>query len=133
MPSRRSCWTQSVKIENQRFYLSVGEYVDGRPGEIWLEANKMNTFARGALDSLARITSVALQCGAPITDICSALREMYFPPAGTVSGSQFISEATSISDWIAQELEQAYVPPISGNIQTQKTAGHFSEEWRTGA
>ncbi len=111
LPDRRPCWTQSVKIDGQRFYLTVGEYEDGRPGELFIEANKMGTFARGALDSLARTASNLLQHGAPVGEVVHTLRELNFPPSGDVVGSPLVSRATSVSDWIAQELEAAYPAP----------------------
>lgn len=128
LPDRRVHWTRKVRIEGSGFFLTVGEYDDGRPGEIWIEAHKTGTFARGILDALARMTSIALQCGCPVTEIIKALRGMHFPPNGEVKGSPF-KEATSIADWIAQELEYAYVPkPIE-----EKVAGYISPSWRSGA
>jgi ribonucleoside-diphosphate reductase alpha chain len=110
LPSRRAHWTQKVKIENSTYYLCVGEYPDGRPGEIWLEAHKMGTFARGVLDSLARMASIALQCGAGIEDVIKAFQGMCFPPNGEVTGERTdVVEVTSIVDWVAQELSNKYL------------------------
>lgn len=110
MPSRRPIWTQTVKIDNNRFYLSVGEYPDKRPGEIWIEAHKMGTFARGVLDAMARMASVALQSGADIKEVIKAFQGMCFPPNGQVEGEYTdVVEVTSIADWVAQELHNEYV------------------------
>lgn len=110
LPSRRNHWTQKVKIDNNSFYLTVGEYPDGRPGEIWIEAHKMGTFARGALDTAARAASLALQCGADIRDAIKILQGMCFPPYGKVEAEYTeVTEVTSIADWIAQELSNVYL------------------------
>lgn len=128
LPDRRAHWTQKVHIESNGFFLTVGEYDDGKPGEIWIESHKMGTFARGALDALARMTSIAMQCGCPIKEICKALRGMHFPPNGAVmSASSHVREATSVVDWIAQELELKY------GEKNEKDATYISPEWRTGA
>lgn len=111
LPDRRPSWVQSVKIDGHRFYLTVGEYEDNRPGEIFIDAYKYGTFARGNLDALARMTSLALQCQAPLADVINSLRGLNYPPHGEVHGSPCVSGATSISDWIAQELETAYLSP----------------------
>lgn len=129
LPERRAHWTQKVHIEGQGFYLCVGEYPDGRPGEIWLEAHKLGTFARGILDALARMTSVALQCEAPLVEVIKALKGMNFPPNETIqSENSSVTSVTSIADWIAQELEFVYL-----NKPKEKVAGFESESWRIGA
>ena len=108
LPDRRRSWTQRVCIEGQTIYLCVGEYDDGRPGEIFLDASKQGTFLRGVLGSLARMVSIALQCGAEIGVIIHALRGLDYPPAGPVEGSADVKECLSVTDWIASELEARY-------------------------
>ena len=108
MPERRASWTQHVHIENQAFYLTFGEYPDGRLGEIFVNASKTGTFVRGVLDALARVTSVAIQCGAPIEEISDALKGLNFPPHGPVEGSATCKGALSVTDWIGQEIEANY-------------------------
>ncbi len=94
LPDRRNSWTQTVKIENQRFYLTCGEREDESLGEIWLEAHKMGTFSRGVLGALARMISVALQCGASVSEIVNALKGLNFPPQGYVSGSTVCNQVS---------------------------------------
>lgn len=114
LPDRRRCWTQKVRILDplggQTFYLTCGEYPDGRLGEIFLEAHKEGTFARGVLQALARTVSIALQSQAPVGEIVNALRHLNFPPKGDVAGSATVTKCSSVTDWIAQELEAAYPP-----------------------
>ncbi len=142
LPDRRVTWTQKVRIDNTGFFLSVGEYDDGRPGEIWIEAHKMGTFARGVLDTLSRMASIALQSGAPIEEIVKALQGMHFPPSGEVIGeyTQVVS-CTSVADWVSQELAHVYLkhtePVQTANDQPsiaiyteetpEKSAGFISE------
>lgn len=114
LPPRRRCVTQKVKIPDangvlQSFYLSTGEYPDGRLGEIWIEAHKEGTFARGVLGALARMVSLALQHQVPVAEIVHTLRWMNFPPRGAVTGSEACARCESVVDWIAQELEVAYL------------------------
>lgn len=128
LPDRRSLWTQSVSIGGQRVYLSVGEYPDRRPGEIWLVVAKAGSFLRGSLDNLARMTSTALQCGTPLEEVVKSLRGLNYPPNGLVVGSPFFFGCLSVSDWVAKELEYAYItsrqtPPGKTFDGTEKGSG----------
>lgn len=116
LPDRRRTWTQKAKLPDftgklQTFYLSAGEYPDGRLGEIWIEAHAEGTFTRGVLASLARVASIALQHGVPVEAIVSSLRNIDFPPNGKVQGSALVGEATSVCDWVGRELEAVYLVP----------------------
>lgn len=109
LPTRRRSWTQRVRIDGQTVFMTVGEYADGRPGEVFIDVAKQGTFLRGVMGSLARMVSIALQCGAEVEIIVHALRGLDYPPCGTVEGSDVVDEATSVTDWIAAELEARYV------------------------
>ncbi len=114
LPNRRNTWTQRVKItspngEMQTVYLSVGEYDNGLVGEIWVVVAKAGSFLRGSLDNLARMVSVSLQCGTPLEEVIGSLKGLSYPPEGKVEGSPFVQDCTSVADWIAKELEYAYI------------------------
>lgn len=114
MPNRRKAWTHKVKIcdpsgNPQTYYLTCGEYDDGTLGEIFIEAHKEGTFTRGILQCLARMASMALQCGATPEDVAKSLKNLSFPPNGGVEGSAAVEHCTSVADWIAREVEAAYV------------------------
>lgn len=112
LPDRRNSWTQKVRIGDQSVYLTVGEYADGRPGEIFVDVSKCGTFVRGMLGTLARTVSIALQCGADVQMVVHMLREHNFPPNGPVQGSNDVKECNSVTDWIASELEAYYLKPV---------------------
>jgi ribonucleoside-diphosphate reductase alpha chain len=97
-----------VRIGGQRVYLTVGEYPDGRPGEIWIDAARQGTFVRGTLSAVARLASIALQCGADVGMVIHSLRGANYPPHGLVEGSEAVTQATSVTDWVAAELEAQY-------------------------
>ena len=109
LPDRRHSWTQRVRIGGQSVYLCVGEYADGRPGEIFVDVSRQGTFLRGVMGSLARMVSIALQCGAGVDIIINALRGIDYPPNGLVEGSEVVTETKSVTDWIASELEACYM------------------------
>lgn len=111
LPERRASWTQRARVGGQTLYLSMGDYEDGRLGEIWLEAAKQGTNIRGTLGALARLASVALQHGVPVAAVAEALRGLNYPPNGQVEGSPVVSSCTSVADWVAQEIAAAYLDP----------------------
>ena len=112
LPDRRYSWSQKVRIGGQTVYLSVGEYADGRPGELFVDISKQGTFLRGVMGALARTCSIALQCGADVAVIIHALRGASYPPEGMVEGSEAVQMASSVTDWIARELAAHYAIPI---------------------
>lgn len=109
LPGRRQSWTQRVKIDGQRVYMTVSEYPNGRPGELFVDVSKQGTFLRGVMSALARTVSVALQCGADVGIIVKTLRGLDYPPQGRVEGSAHVRECLSVTDWIALELEAKYL------------------------
>lgn len=108
LPPRRRCVTSKVKIEGHTFYLTCGEYEDGSLGEIFIDAAKQGTFTNGILDTLARVSSIALQYGTPVEAVCEAMQGLNFPPKGNVQGTETVDEVSSVVDWIACELRKTY-------------------------
>lgn len=109
LPARRRNWTQHVYIGGQSVYLTVGEYTDGRPGEIFLDISRQGTLLRGIMGTLARSVSIALQFGASVETVAAMLREIDYPPNGPVTGSDAVQECISVTDWAARELEARYL------------------------
>lgn len=106
LPERRRNRTTTVRIGGQRVYMCVGEYEDGRPGEVFIDVAKCGTFVRGVMGALARMASISLQCGAGVDVVCHALRGLTYPPNGVVEGTDRV--VASVTDWIADELEALY-------------------------
>jgi ribonucleoside-diphosphate reductase alpha chain len=122
LPDRRPIWTQAVRIPDAnkvltKFYLSVGEYPKGhpragQPGEIWIVVAKEGTFIRGVLDNLAREVSKQFQRGVSLQEVCDSLRGSNYPPQGKITAELTdVTHVASVADWIAQELENAYLKP----------------------
>lgn len=110
LPNRRKGFTQKVRIGNTKVYLRTGEYDDGKIGEIFIDVHKEGTFARGMCNGLGMMTSLALQHGVPLEEVCNLLRHINFPPNGEVEGSPYVRVCSSLPDYIAQELLASYDP-----------------------
>lgn len=109
LPDRRRSWTQEVTIEGHTVILTVGEYDDGTPGEVFVEILKEGTTLAGVLGTLSRLVSLSLQDSAQLSTLIHSLRGITYPPMGRVDGSRAVSECTSVTDWLASELEARYV------------------------
>jgi ribonucleoside-diphosphate reductase alpha chain len=73
LPDLRNSITRRFHIprsDNQhgdlKMWVTVGLYPDGRPGEIFITADSAGSMARGALDAVAMMVSLALQYGVPL-------------------------------------------------------------------
>jgi len=117
LPNRRRCWTQKVRIGGQTIYMTVGEYPDGSPGEVFLDAAKQGTMTRAMLNALAIFLSLGLQHGVSLELYLNAIKGLDFEPSGPVEGSLAVTNANSILDYICKELEAAY-------IRQEKPAAH---------
>jgi hypothetical protein len=74
---------------------------------------------------LARMVSTSLQCGTPLEEVVRSLKGLNYPPHGAVVGSQFVSGCCSVADWVARELEVAYLTPptTSGKVMDMRDKG----------
>ncbi len=136
LPDRRTLVRHEVSIEGSKFYLDCGHYTDGTLGEIFITGYKAgDSFSRGLLDALARVSSIALQEGVSVDRLARVLQCHNFPPQGMVRGSPVVTQATSVVDWIAQELYHTYcsgVVPVPVETDTTKSFGYIPEPWRAG-
>ena len=89
LPQRRACETFKLRHGDQRaaYHITLGQYDDGRLGEIFISTNQVGT----AIDALARdvavLMSLALQHGCAIEVMRAALTREADGKASTVAGA----------------------------------------------
>ena len=66
LPDERQSLTHKFRVGEQEGYVTVGLYDEGQPGEIFVNISKEGSTIRGLMDSVAVLTSVALQYGVPL-------------------------------------------------------------------
>jgi hypothetical protein len=82
-------------------YLTMNDFYDGSPGEIFLHGiGKEGSTVSGLLDLVAILISVALQYGVPLKQITKFMKGMNFEPKDEYF--------TSIPDLLANYLEERY-------------------------
>jgi len=107
LPRERRAIIRKVDLAGQEFYLTVGLYGDGRPGELFITMGKEGSFASGIADAFAKMVSISLQYGVPLENVIRQLRHMRFSPEG-FTGDPDIPTASSVVDFLAQWFAKTF-------------------------
>ena len=104
----RLLYAEDGKPAELVIYAHVGQYPDGRPGEIFLRADKEGSTVSGLLDALAITLSIGLQHGVPLDTYVEKLVNLRFTPEGRTTDPGMPSVASMI-DAVARWLRAKYV------------------------
>jgi len=74
LPNRRASQNIAFDRDNLNFHMTVGQYPDGRTGEIFLDAEHSNSLLGVLTHDGAILASLALQFGCPLETIRHALK-----------------------------------------------------------
>ena len=103
--------THKFEIAGHKGYLTVGFYPDHRPGEIFIQMSKEGSTIGGLMDTVATLTSIALQYGVPLEQLVNKFAYQRFEPSGFTKNPD-IRTAFSITDyvfrWMGCEFIQGY-------------------------
>jgi ribonucleoside-diphosphate reductase alpha chain len=110
LPRMRNSKTFSFRVADCHGYVTVGEYDDGRPGEIFLRVAKQGSTLAGIMDAFAISVSHGLQYGVPLRAFVDMYTNMRFEPAGITDDAE-IRFASSLVDYIFRRLAVEYLPP----------------------
>jgi ribonucleoside-diphosphate reductase alpha chain len=108
MPKTRTAKTFEFSVSGSKGFITVGEYEDGTPGEIFIKIAKQGSTLSGVMESLAISVSYGLQYGVPLKSYAHALTNMTFAPAGLTDDLE-IRTATSLVDYIFKRLAHTYL------------------------
>jgi ribonucleoside-diphosphate reductase alpha chain len=108
LPRRRTSKTFSFRVADCHGYVTVGEYDDGRPGEIFLRVAKQGSTLAGIMDAFAISVSHGLQYGVPLKAFVEMYTNMRFEPAGMTDDPD-IRFASSLVDYIFRRLAVEYL------------------------
>lgn len=119
LPDERRSITHKFSIAGHEGYITVGMYDDGTPGEIFLTMSKEGSVISGLMDTIATMTSLALQYGVPLETLTSKFAHTRFEPSGYTPNPD-IPIAKSIPDYIFRWLGLKFLPRES-QPQEEKT------------
>jgi ribonucleoside-diphosphate reductase alpha chain len=108
LPRTRRSRTFSFRVADCHGYVTVGEYDDGRPGEMWLNVAKQGSTLAGVMDAFAISVSHGLQYGVPLEAFVEMFTNMRFEPAGMTDDPD-IRFASSLVDYIFRRMAVEYM------------------------
>ncbi len=109
LPRRRTSSTFSFRVADCEGYVTVGEYEDGRPGEVFMKVSKQGSTLAGIMDAFSISVSLGLQHGVPLSTYVRKYANMRFEPAG-ITDDPDLRIATSLVDYIFRRLAVDYLP-----------------------
>ena len=110
LPHHRTSRTMEFRVADCKGFVTVGEYDDGQPGEIFVRVSKQGSTLAGIMDAFAIAVSYGLQYGVPLRAYVDAFCGMRFEPAG-VTDDPDIRIATSLVDYMFRRLALTYLSP----------------------
>lgn len=108
LPKVRPSKTFEFSVAGSKGFVTVGEYEDGTPGEVFMKIAKQGSTLGGVMESLAISVSFGLQHGVPLKSYVHALTNMTFAPSG-ITDDKEIRTATSLVDYIFKRLGKSYL------------------------
>lgn len=123
MPNTRVSMTHKFEIAGHEGYITVGLYENGDPGEVFVQMSKEGSTIGGLMDTVATLTSMALQYGVPLEGLVKKFAYQRFEPSGFTANPD-IRNATSITDyvfrWLGCQFIKGYKEAISPNRGQQE-------------
>ena len=108
LPKLRRSRTFEFRVADCKGFVTVGEYPDGRPGEIFVKVSKQGSTLAGIMDAFAISLSHGLQYGVPLAAFVETFVGMRFEPAG-ITDDPDIRIATSLMDYLFRKLAVMYL------------------------
>jgi ribonucleoside-diphosphate reductase alpha chain len=103
LSDERSARTHKFSIAGHEGYITVGMYEDGSPGEVFLKMSKEGSTISGLMDTVAVMTSIALQYGVPLKALVDKFSHTRYEPSGFTQNPE-IPIAKSVTDYVFRWL-----------------------------
>jgi ribonucleoside-diphosphate reductase alpha chain len=108
LPRSRRSRTMEFRVADCKGFVTVGEYDDGRPGELFINVSKQGSTLAGIMDAFAISVSHGLQYGVPLESFVAAFVGMRFEPAGMTDDPD-VRIANSLIDYLFRRLALDYL------------------------
>ena len=107
LPDERTAITHKFSISGHEGYITVGQYPNGKPGEMFISMAKEGSVVSGLMDSFATSVSIMLQYGVPLKVLINKFSHARFEPSGFTNNKQ-IPIAKSVMDYIFRWMDLKY-------------------------
>jgi ribonucleoside-diphosphate reductase alpha chain len=124
LPDERQALTHKFSIAGHEGYLTVGQYENGQPGEIFLRMAKEGSTVSGLMDTIATMTSISLQYGVPLKALVDKFSHTRFEPSGFTNNKE-IPIAKSVMDYVFRFLGNRFLQneaPVEDDQGTEDEA-----------
>jgi ribonucleoside-diphosphate reductase alpha chain len=122
LPETRQSLTHKFEVGQLEGYITVGFYEDGRPGEVFLKIAKHGSTISGLLDTIAVLTSMALQYGVPVETLARKFEFTRFEPSGWTKNPD-LRRVNSVVDylfrWLGRQCSEEYRVEQAGKALSQ--------------
>jgi ribonucleoside-diphosphate reductase alpha chain len=108
LPRKRNSKTFSFRVADCEGYVTVGEYEDGRPGEVFIKVSKQGSTLAGIMDAFSIAISLGLQHQVPLATFVTKYANMKFEPAGITDDPE-LRIASSLLDYIFRRMALDYL------------------------
>lgn len=108
LPRQRTARTYEFHVADCKGFMTVGEFEDGTPGELFIRVAKQGSTLGGVMDAFAISISLGLQNGVPLKHYARSFINMTFAPSGLTDDTD-IQTATSLTDYIFRRLAKDYL------------------------
>ena len=126
LPRSRASKTFEFRVADCKGFATVGEYDDGRPGELFIRVSKQGSTLSGIMDAFAIAVSHGLQYGVPLAAFVDAYVGMRFEPAGMTDDDD-LRIASSLMDYLFRRLAVEYMSPEERRARNILTTGERSQ------
>jgi ribonucleoside-diphosphate reductase alpha chain len=109
LPETRTAVTHKFEIAGHEGYLTVGLFLDGQPGELFITMAKEGSTIGGLMDGIGTLTSMALQYGVPLSALVRKFAHVRFEPSGYTKNPD-VRNAASIMDYVFRWMAIQFIP-----------------------
>lgn len=127
LPRTRTSRTFEFRVADCKGFVTVGEYADGRPGEIFVRVSKQGSTLAGIMDAFAISLSHGLQYGVPLQAFVAAFVGMRFEPAGMTDDPD-LRLASSLIDYLFRRLAVDYLSVEERSALNILTSGERTQQ-----
>ena len=120
LPDERQALTHKFSIAGHEGYLTVGQYDNGQPGEIFLRMAKEGSTVSGLMDTIATMTSISLQYGVPLKALVDKFSHTRFEPSGFTNNKE-IPIAKSVMDYVFRFLGNRFLARTRPRWRTSRS------------
>ena len=126
LPRSRASRTFEFRVADCKGFVTVGQYGDGRPGELFIRVSKQGSTLAGIMDAFAISVSHGLQYGVPLSAFVDAFVGMRFEPAGMTDDAD-LRIASSLMDYLFRRLAVEYMSIEDRQARNILTSGERSQ------